>query len=48
MVGILVDGFQWMVVAGTSSPASGGEHLISHFLDVQSSLLRTEPPSFHA
>lgn len=31
-----------MVIAGSSSPASGGEHLISHTLDMQSSIRGVE------
>ncbi len=35
-----------MVIAGTSSPASGGEHLISHTLDMQADL-SGRPHGFH-
>jgi glycerol-1-phosphate dehydrogenase [NAD(P)+] len=36
-----------MIIAGSSSPASGGEHLISHFLDMYSHQNKIEPFSFH-
>lgn len=35
-----------MVIAGSSAPASGGEHLISHFLDMKAALYGT-PHDFH-
>ncbi len=35
-----------MVIAGSSSPASGGEHLLSHYLDMKSSLYDL-PNDFH-
>jgi len=34
---LFLSGFS-MVVAGSSSPASGGEHLISHYIDMKSAL----------
>jgi glycerol-1-phosphate dehydrogenase [NAD(P)+] len=34
---LLLSGFS-MVIAGSSAPASGGEHLISHYLDMKSAL----------
>ncbi len=37
---LLLSGFS-MVVAGSSSPASGGEHLISHFIDMKHSIYGT-------
>ena len=36
-----------MIIAGSSSPASGGEHLISHFLDMYAHQNKIEPFSFH-
>ncbi|HOZ49081.1 MAG TPA: iron-containing alcohol dehydrogenase [Candidatus Hydrogenedentes bacterium] len=39
--GLLLTGFG-MVVAGSSAPASGGEHLISHYLDMKHALYHTE------
>lgn len=42
---LLLSGFS-MVVAGSSSPASGGEHLISHFIDMKHSLYGT-PHDLH-
>lgn len=38
-----------MAVAGTSSPASGGEHLVSHFLDMTAAFERGGPrqPALH-
>ena len=36
-----------MVIAGKSSPASGGEHLISHFLDMEAHKQKKEPFSYH-
>ena len=36
-VALLLSGLS-MLVAGSSSPASGGEHLISHYIDMKSSL----------
>ncbi|MCX8082772.1 MAG: iron-containing alcohol dehydrogenase [bacterium] len=36
-----------MLIAGTSSPASGGEHLISHFLDMYSHQNSREPFAYH-
>ncbi len=38
---LILSGFS-MVVAGSSSPASGGEHLISHYIDMKSSLYGSE------
>jgi glycerol-1-phosphate dehydrogenase [NAD(P)+] len=35
-----------MVIAGSSSPASGGEHLLSHYLDMKSALYGL-PNDFH-
>jgi glycerol-1-phosphate dehydrogenase [NAD(P)+] len=37
---LLLSGFS-MVIAGSSAPASGGEHLISHYLDMKSALYGT-------
>lgn len=37
---LLLSGFS-MVVAGSSAPASGGEHLISHYLDMKAALYGT-------
>ena len=37
MEALLTSGFG-MIVAGSSSPASGGEHLISHFIDMKHAL----------
>lgn len=42
---LLLSGFS-MVIAGSSAPASGGEHLISHYLDMKSSLYGT-PHDLH-
>lgn len=36
-----------MIIAGKSSPASGGEHLISHFLDMYSHRYRGEVFAYH-
>ena len=36
-----------MIIAGSSSPASGGEHLISHFLDMYANQNKIEPFAFH-
>ncbi|MCM8771674.1 MAG: iron-containing alcohol dehydrogenase [Candidatus Omnitrophica bacterium] len=36
-----------MIIAGSSSPASGGEHLISHFLDMYTSQKKMEPFDYH-
>ena len=36
-----------MVIAGASSPASGGEHLISHFLDMIAHKQKRETFSYH-
>ncbi|MCM8820863.1 MAG: iron-containing alcohol dehydrogenase [Candidatus Omnitrophica bacterium] len=36
-----------MLIAGTSSPASGGEHLISHFLDMYTHQHKREPFAYH-
>lgn len=36
-----------MLIAGTSSPASGGEHLISHFLDMYSHQNNLKPFAYH-
>ncbi len=50
-IGYLIDGLMRggisMVLAGSSSPASGGEHMISHYLDMESHLLGREPYSYH-
>lgn len=43
--GLLVSGVA-MSLAGSSAPASGGEHLISHFLDMRASLTKRNP-EFH-
>lgn len=47
----LMEALNWggisMIIAGSSSPASGGEHLISHFLDMYASKNRREPFSYH-
>ena len=40
--GLLVSGVA-MSLAGSSAPASGGEHLISHFLDMRESLTGRKP-----
>ena len=44
---VLLSGFG-MVIAGSSAPASGGEHLISHYVDMKHALygsgLRTDAP----
>lgn len=37
---LLLSGFS-MIIAGSSAPASGGEHLISHYLDMKSALYGT-------
>jgi glycerol-1-phosphate dehydrogenase [NAD(P)+] len=37
---LLLSGFG-MVIAGSSAPASGGEHLISHYLDMKDALYDT-------
>ncbi|MDP7639727.1 MAG: iron-containing alcohol dehydrogenase [Candidatus Hydrogenedentes bacterium] len=37
---LMVSGFS-MAVAGSSAPASGGEHLISHYIDMKSALYGT-------
>lgn len=42
---LLLAGFS-MVVAGSSAPASGGEHLISHYLDMKHATLHT-PNDLH-
>lgn len=42
---LLLSGFS-MIVAGSSAPASGGEHLISHFIDMKSALNGT-PHDLH-
>ena len=42
---LLLSGFA-MVIAGSSSPASGGEHLISHYLDMKHALYGT-PNDLH-
>jgi glycerol-1-phosphate dehydrogenase [NAD(P)+] len=51
VVGYLIDGLIRggisMVVAGNSSPASGGEHMISHYLDMESHALAREPFAYH-
>lgn len=36
-----------MIIAGSSSPASGGEHLISHFLDMYACQKNIEPFAYH-
>lgn len=41
MEALLLSGFG-MVIAGSSAPASGGEHLISHYLDMKHALYGTE------
>ena len=46
MEGLILGGFS-MVIAGKSSPASGGEHLISHFLDMEAHRKGVEPYSYH-
>ena len=46
MDGLLRGGFS-MVIAGTSSPASGGEHLLSHYLDVDAHKKGKEPFAYH-
>jgi glycerol-1-phosphate dehydrogenase [NAD(P)+] len=45
MVALLLSGYA-MSLAGTSSPASGGEHLISHYLDMMHHALG-EPHDLH-
>jgi len=45
MEALLLSGFS-MVIAGSSAPASGGEHLISHYVDMKSALHGT-PHDFH-
>ncbi|NQT84436.1 sn-glycerol-1-phosphate dehydrogenase [bacterium] len=45
MEGLLYSGIS-MVIAGSSSPASGGEHLISHTLDMQADLAG-RPHGYH-
>ncbi len=45
MDALLLSGLS-MVVAGSSAPASGGEHLISHYLDMKSALYGT-PHDLH-
>ncbi len=42
---LMLSGFS-MVVAGSSAPASGGEHLISHYIDMKSALYGT-PHDLH-
>lgn len=50
-VGWLMEGLNLggisMLIAGTSSPASGGEHLISHFLDMYAHQNKREPFAYH-
>ena len=46
MDGLLRGGFS-MVIAGTSSPASGGEHLLSHYLDMYAHKRAKEPFAYH-
>ena len=46
MEGLILGGFS-MIIAGKSSPASGGEHLISHFLDMDAHKKKIEPYSYH-
>ena len=36
-----------MIIAGSSAPASGGEHLISHFLDMYAYQNNMEPFAYH-
>lgn len=45
MEALLLSGLS-MVMAGSSAPASGGEHLISHYLDMKSALYNT-PHDLH-
>ncbi len=40
--GLLISGVA-MTLAGSSAPASGGEHLISHFLDMREGLSKRKP-----
>lgn len=40
--GLLISGIA-MTLAGSSAPASGGEHLISHFLDMREKLNKRKP-----
>lgn len=42
---LLLSGFS-MIIAGSSAPASGGEHLISHYLDMKSAMYGT-PHDLH-
>ncbi|NOZ64227.1 MAG: sn-glycerol-1-phosphate dehydrogenase [Caldiserica bacterium] len=46
MEGLILGGFS-MVIAGKSSPASGGEHLISHFLDMEAHERGIPPYAYH-
>ena len=46
MDGLNLGGFS-MVIAGNSSPASGGEHLISHLLDMVAHSRGREPFAYH-
>lgn len=46
MDGLIRGGFS-MVIAGTSSPASGGEHLLSHYLDMYAYNKGREPFAYH-
>ncbi len=46
MEGLILGGFS-MVIAGKSSPASGGEHLISHLLDMEAHKKGLAPYSYH-
>jgi len=46
MDGLNAGGFS-MVIAGKTSPASGGEHLISHYLDMVAHQQGREPFSWH-
>lgn len=51
VIGYVIDGLVRggisMVLAGSSSPASGGEHMISHYLDMESHALGREPFAYH-
>jgi len=46
MEGLSAGGFS-IILAGKSSPASGGEHLISHFFDIEANKRKREPFSYH-
>ncbi|GAB4291153.1 MAG: hypothetical protein Kow0090_04540 [Myxococcota bacterium] len=43
---LMLSGFS-MCLAGSSSPASGGEHLISHYWDMTAIKAGVQPPSLH-